>query len=148
MAQKKAHEVDGWIAKPDSRARVVLVYGPDRGLVSERAARYAAGTKLPLDDPFSVIRYDASELEQDPGRLLDEARTVPMFGGQRLLWVRNAGAHKGFADAVAALAAEPSPDALVLIEAGDLKKTAPLPKARRLRWPCPAMPTRTAPSMP
>lgn len=126
MAQKKAHEVDSWLARPDPKARIVLVYGPDRGLVSERAALYAAKTGLSLDDPFSVIRYDASELEQDPGRLLDEARMVPMFGGERLLWLRNAGAHKGVADAVKELAATPPQDAILLIEAGDLKKAAPL----------------------
>ncbi|MDP3897053.1 MAG: DNA polymerase III subunit delta, partial [Mesorhizobium sp.] len=126
MAQKKAHEVDAWLARPDPRVRVVLIYGPDRGLVSERAALFAAKTGLALDDPFSVIRYEASELEQDPGRLLDEARMVPMFGGERLLWLRNAGAHKGLADAVKELAALPLRDAIILIEAGDLKKAAPL----------------------
>jgi len=105
---------------------VVLVYGPDRGLVSERARRFAGGLKLPLDDPFSVVRLDASAIEQDPGRLADEARTVPMFADRRLIWVTDAGTQKGLADQVAALAADPARDAVILIEAGDLKKTAPL----------------------
>jgi DNA polymerase-3 subunit delta len=126
MSQRKAHEVDGWLARPDSAIRVVLVYGPDRGLVSERAALFAQRTGLALDDGFAVIRYDASDLEQDPGRLLDEARMVSMFGGERLIWVRSAGAHKGFADAVRDLLDRPSRDAITLIEAGDLKKAAPL----------------------
>ncbi|MDO9306698.1 MAG: DNA polymerase III subunit delta, partial [Mesorhizobium sp.] len=94
MSQKKAHEVEAWIARPDPAVRVVLIYGPDRGLVSERAAAFAMRTGLPLDDAFAVIRYDASDLEQDPGRLIDEARMVSMFGGERLIWIRNAGTHK------------------------------------------------------
>ncbi len=126
MSQKKSHEVDAWIARPDAGFRTVLIYGPDRGLVSERAALFAKATRLPLDDPFAVIRYDASDIEQDPGRLLDEARMVPMFGGERLLWVRNAGTHKGFSDVVKELLVAPSRDAVLLIEAGDLKKAAPL----------------------
>jgi len=126
LAQKKAHEVDGWIARPDKAMGVVLVYGPDRGLVSERARRFAQGLGLPLDDPFSVVRLDASTIEQDPGRLADEARTVPMFADRRLIWLTDAGAQKGLADQVASLAADPARDAVVLIEAGDLKKTAPL----------------------
>lgn len=126
MAQKKAHEVDGWNARPDKAMGIVLVYGPDRGLISERARRFALGLGLPLDDPFSVVRLDASIIEQDPGRLADEARTVPMFADRRLIWVTDAGAQKGLADQVAALAAAPARDAIVLIEAGDLKKTAPL----------------------
>jgi DNA polymerase-3 subunit delta len=126
MAQKKAFEVDSWLAKPDPRFFLVLVYGPDRGLVSERARTFAQKTGLPLDDPFSVVRLEAGEAERDSGRLLDEARTVPMFSDRRLLWLRNAGAQKGLADDVKALLAEPPRDAIVLIEAGDLKKGAPL----------------------
>jgi DNA polymerase-3 subunit delta len=126
MAQKKAFEVDGWLTKPDPRFVLVLIYGPDRGLVSERGRAFAARTELPLDDPFSVVRLDAGEAERDSGRLLDEARTVPMFSDRRLLWLRNAGSHKGLADDVKALLAEPPRDAIVLIEAGDLKKGAPL----------------------
>lgn len=122
MAQKKAYEVDAWLAKPDPRVSIVLLYGPDRGLVAERAKAFAAKTGLPLDDPFSVVRLDGSEVDRDEGRLLDEARTLPMFSERRLLWVRNAGAQKALADDVKALTSEPARDAIILIEAGDLKK--------------------------
>lgn len=122
MAQKKASEVDGWLARPDPDVAVVLVYGPDRGLVAERARAFAVRTGLPLDDPFSVVKLDAADIEKDEGRLLDEARTVPMFCDRRLLWLRNAGAQKSLADDVKALLAAPPRDAVVLIEAGDLKK--------------------------
>lgn len=129
MAQKKTHEVDSWLARPDPAVAVVLVYGPDRGLVSERAARFAASTGLAPDDPFAVVKLDASEVERDPGRLLDEAATVSMFGGRRLIWLRNAGAQKPVAEAIALLAGRPPVDCAVLVEAGDLKKGAPLRNA-------------------
>ena len=122
MGQLKAHEVDGWLARPQAGVAIVLLYGPDRGLVSERAKRFAERSGIPLDDPFSVVKLDAAEIEKDPGRLIDEANTVPMFAGRRLLWVRNAQAQKTIADDVKALAASPPPDAIILIEAGDLKK--------------------------
>jgi DNA polymerase-3 subunit delta len=126
MAQKKAHEVDAWLTRPDPRMRIVLLYGPDRGLVTERAQLFATKAGVPLDNPFSVIRLDAAELEQSPSRLLDEARMMPMFASQRLIWLRGAGSHKGLADTLQLLIAEPPPDALILIEGGDLKKSAPL----------------------
>lgn len=126
MAQKKAHEVDRWLARPDPATRLVLVYGPDRGLVSERARRFAVATGLPLDDPFAVVRLDAPELERDPGRLEDEARTVPMFGGERLIWIANAGSQRALAEEVRRLAEASPADARILIEAGDLKKGAAL----------------------
>ncbi|ESW64349.1 DNA polymerase III subunit delta [Mesorhizobium sp. C277A] len=122
MAQKKGYEVDSWLAKPDARISIVLLYGPDRGLVAERAKAFAAKIGLPLDDPFSVVRLDGAEVDRDQGRLLDEARTVPMFSDRRLLWVRNASGQKALADDVKALTAEPARDAIILIEAGDLKK--------------------------
>ncbi len=126
MAQKKAFEVDRWLSRPDPEIRLVLIYGPDRGLVSERARAFADKTGLPLDDPFAVIRLEANDLDQQPGRLEDEAHTVPMFAANRLLWIGNAGAHKTLAASVKRLADDPPRDAIILIEAGDLKKTAPL----------------------
>ncbi|TPN83613.1 DNA polymerase III subunit delta [Mesorhizobium sp. CU2] len=126
MAQKKGYEVDSWLAKPDPSMAIVLLYGPDRGLVAERAKSFATKTGLPLDDPFSVVKLDGAEVDRDQGRLLDEARTVPMFSDRRLLWVRNASGQKALADDVKALTTEPARDAIILIEAGDLKKGAGL----------------------
>ncbi|TIQ96436.1 DNA polymerase III subunit delta [Mesorhizobium sp.] len=126
MAQKKGYEVDSWLARPDPAMAIVLLYGPDRGLVAERAKTFALKTGLPLDDPFSVVKLDGAEVDRDEGRLLDEVRTVPMFSDRRLLWVRNASGQKALADDIKALTAEPAPDALILIEAGDLKKGAGL----------------------
>ncbi len=129
MAQKKAHEVDGWLSRPDPLVRLVLVYGPDRGLASERTQRFAAGAGFALDDPFSVIRIDAADLDRDPGRLIDEASTVPMFADRRLVWVRNAMNQKSFVQDVEALAKSTSGSGVVLIEAGDLKKGSALRSA-------------------
>ena len=122
MAQKKGYEVDSWLARPDPAMAIVLLYGPDRGLVAERAKTFAVKTGLPLDDPFSVVKLDGAEVDRDQGRLLDEARTVPMFSDRRLLWVRNASGQKALADDIKALTSEPARDAIILIEAGDLKK--------------------------
>ena len=126
MAQKKAHEVDSWLDRQRTVPGIVLLYGPDRGLVSERARKVAALTGLSADDPFSVVRLDAAEVDQEPGRLVDEARTVPMFSDRRLIWVRNASGQKALAEDVKTLAGQPLADAIVLIEAGDLKKGSPL----------------------
>lgn len=126
MAQKKANEIDGWLARPDPRIAIVLVYGPDRGLISERAVAFAKAAGLSPDDPFSVARLAAEDVDKDPGRLIDEMRTIPMFADRRLVWLRATSPAKGVVDAVRLLSEEPPKDAVLLIEAGDLKKGAPL----------------------
>lgn len=128
MAQKKAHEVQGWLAKPDARFPIVLIYGPDQGMVSEYATALAGKAGVDLADPFSVIRLNAPEADE-PGRLLDEANTVPMFAAKRLLWVRNVSAQKAITDDIKALCERPPADAVLLIEAADLKKGSPLRSA-------------------
>jgi DNA polymerase III subunit delta len=122
MAQKKAHEVDAWLKRPDPKVRIVLIYGPDRGLVSERGRDFAISTGLSLDDPFAVTRLDGSELERQPGRLTEEAASVPMFSDRRLIWVRGVGAGNALATEVTALSRQAPDDAIILLEAGDLKK--------------------------
>ncbi len=124
MGQRKAHEVESWLRRPDATP-IVLIYGPDHGLVAERARAYATSLGLPLDDPFTVVRLEASEADET-GRLIDEARTVSMFAGQRLIWVRGAAGQKRFADDIRELGERPAEQTTILIEAGDLKKGAGL----------------------
>lgn len=105
---------------------VVLVFGPDRGLVTETAQTIAAY----FDgggDPFALVRLDAGTVTADPARLVDEARTVSLFGDRRLIWVRD-GASKNLSPAMAPLLADPPTDAVVLVEAGDLRRGTGLRK--------------------
>lgn len=127
MAVLKAGEIDGFLAKPGERAGVVLIYGPDDGLVTERCAALVRTASGGGDDPFSLVRLEGADLVADPGRLADEARTVSLFGNRRVVWVRDCGA-RNLLPAVQTLLDEPAPGSLVVLEAGDLKKTAPLRK--------------------
>lgn len=124
MTTVKPSEADAFVSRPDPARPIVLIYGPDSGLVHERAE---ALVKMSVDNPsdvFSLIRIDGDELSGNPYRLVEEANTIPMFGGRRALWVK-AGS-RNIAPAVEAVLVAPSPDCRVVIEAGDLRKTAPL----------------------
>ncbi|WP_306117187.1 MULTISPECIES: DNA polymerase III subunit delta [unclassified Roseitalea] len=125
MAQLKANEVDAFLRKPAGYT-VYLVYGPDHGLVTERGRRLAAASGVALDDPFSAIRLDADGFAADPERLLNEAYTVAMFGGDRLIWLRGVGNDRALTAQLDTLLADPPPRTTVVIEAGDLKKGAGL----------------------
>ncbi|HEV7319693.1 MAG TPA: DNA polymerase III subunit delta [Ensifer sp.] len=128
MSEVKSHEFDSFLQKSAGVYRLFILYGPDRGLVSERAAAIASRTGVPLDDPFSLLKLDVSELTQSPGRLLDEVNSIGLFGGEKLVWVRGAANEKALVDALQILANEPPSGSYVIVEAGDLKKGAALRK--------------------
>jgi DNA polymerase-3 subunit delta len=125
MVQIKTADADRFLAKPDPDLPVVLIYGNDEGRVSERAetlARAVAG-----DDPLARVRLDIDAVADDPGLLADEANAVPMFGGTRAISLRVAG-NRHIEGAIEALLANPPRDAVVVIAAGDLRKSSPLLK--------------------
>ena len=126
MVAIRNQDADAFITRPDPRRAVILLFGPDLGLVRERAEALLQGATNDSSDPFSVITIEGDVLAGDPGRLADEARTIGLFGGRRLVHVR-AGS-RNFGDALQSLLADPPKDTLVVIEAGDLRKGAPLRK--------------------
>ncbi|HJZ20753.1 MAG TPA: DNA polymerase III subunit delta, partial [Bradyrhizobium sp.] len=79
------------------------------------------------NDPFSMVRLDGDELSAEPSRLVDEAMTVPLFGGRRAIRVR-AGS-RNFASGVDTLADLNLKDCRIVIEAGELRAESPLRKA-------------------
>jgi DNA polymerase III subunit delta len=124
MVALKASEIEKYLARPDPARPIVLVFGPDAGLVRERAEALVRASIDDPKDPFQLARLDGDDLASEPTRLVEEANTIPLFGGRRAVWVK-AGS-RNFAPAVEALVAAASPDCRVVIEAGDLKRTAPL----------------------
>jgi DNA polymerase-3 subunit delta len=119
----RTSEVESFLADPDPKRPVILIYGPDLGLVRERADAVVQ-TAAPGADPFAVVPLEGDAIAADPGRLMDEARTIGLFGGKRVIRVRAGG--KSFNDALATLLESPPADAIVVIEAGELRRNAPL----------------------
>ena len=125
MTAVKAGEVEGLLRRgPDPRIAVILVYGPDTGLVAERARLLAERAVDDPSDPFALVKLDGDVLASDPGRLMDEAGTVGLFGGKRAVWVRSGS--RNYAPAVDAVLKQEGGDTRIVVEAGDLAKTAPL----------------------
>jgi len=117
-------DADAYLARPDPARPIILVFGPDAGLVSERAGALVSSAVDDPDDPFALVRLDGDELAADPPRLVDEAMTIPLFGGRRAIWIKAGG--RDFTAAVEALMARSVRDCRIVIEAGDLRRTAGL----------------------
>src|SRR6195952_2651793 len=123
----RGKEIDAFLARPDPGRPIILLYGPDAGLVRERADALLASAVDDPNDPFSLVRLDGDELSAEPSRLVDEAMTMPLFGGRRAIRVR-AGS-RSFASGVDTLAEQPLKDCRIVIEAGELRPESPLRKA-------------------
>jgi DNA polymerase-3 subunit delta len=120
----KAADVDRFIVHPDAGHPILLVFGPDAGLVRERVDKLVRASVDDPDDPFSFVRIEGEEISANPARLIEEAHTVPLFGGRRAVLVK-AGSRNILA-AVESVIASPSNECRIIIEAGDLKKNSGL----------------------
>lgn len=122
----KNYKADGYVAAPPGTLVAALAFGPDTGLVQERAEKLAKSVVADLSDPFNVADFTESALLADPARLADEVAAISMMGGRRVVRVR--GATNASAEIFESLLADVKGDALVVVEAGDLAKSAPLRK--------------------
>jgi len=123
----KASDAERYVSRPPSDVKAILVFGPDQGLVRERAERLVKSVVPDLADPFRVAELDDAALGADPARLADEAAALSMMGGRRVVRVRNAG--NGLAKLFETFLENPPGDALVVVEAGDLARSSALRSA-------------------
>ena len=119
MTALRGSEIDAYLAKPDSRRPIALIYGPDAGLVRERADTLCKAAVEDPSDPFALVRLDDAALLADPSRLVDEANTVPLFGGRRAIRVQGDPRH--FTKSLEVLLEAPPRDCLIVIEGGALR---------------------------
>ena len=113
-----AARVERFLRQPDPAVVCTLVYGPNQGLVRERAETLVRHVAEDLNDPFRVVELTGVAVANDPARLADEAAALSFSGGLRVVRVRaaNDGLAKVFEDFLAAARG----DAQVVVEAGQL----------------------------
>lgn len=117
-------QIEGFVKQPNTAARAILVYGPDSGLMQERAKTMALTVVSDINDPFNAVTLSADQIAEDPARLSDEASAMSMMGGARLIRITDA------ADKLTVPLKDylqsPSSENLVIIEAGELSPRSSL----------------------
>lgn len=131
MTALKGRAIKAFLEKRDPAIAAVLVYGPDSGLVRERAALLARRIVDDLNDPFNAIELTDSDLRDEPGRLADEVAALSFSGGERVVRLRTVGEAsakpadtliKGLENGAV------KANGLVIIEGGDLSPRSGLRK--------------------
>lgn len=119
-------DIDAQVKKLSPQYQAVLVFGPDEGLVRERATKIARQVVEDLQDPFLVANINPDTLKKEPGNLADEAAAISMMGGRRVIRVE--GAAENAKAAAENFLNNPIGDGLVIISAGNLRPTSGLRK--------------------
>lgn len=113
-------DIEPFLKNPAPHVRAVLVYGPDQGLVRERAAILGKKIVADLNDPFNAAHLTGEVIDSDPARFFDEVNAQSLMGGTRLVRITDPGAK--FSVALKDwLKSDPSDGTFVVIEGGDLR---------------------------
>jgi DNA polymerase-3 subunit delta len=135
MVAYKANSVQRFLNAPDADCRAFLLYGPDVGLVAERAS--ALAHRL-AGKGGEIVRLDDRDLGEDASRLEVELRTIPMFAAKKAVRL-TAGAKLDVAGLKILL--QGPLEAGLIVEAGNLRPDSALRKlfereARAAALPC------------
>lgn len=118
--------VQSFLRHPGAETAAVLLFGPDRGLVSERAQDLAKTAVQDLSDPFNVVEISGPAIKADPARLMDEAAQLSLTGDRRVIQVVEA------TDALTPIFKDcfetANIEALIIVEAGILGARSSLRK--------------------
>jgi len=119
-------QLEGFLKAPTAGCRAALIFGPDHGMVRERADTLAAAIVPDKTDPFRIAELTGPALADDPPRLADEAASIPMTGGRKLVRVKDAG--DNCARACELLSGSATGDSFIILEAGELPTRSSLRK--------------------
>jgi len=120
-------QVDGFLKQPNPSVAAVLIYGPDLGLVRERADQLIQNIVEDVNDPFLITSLTGPALRQDSAALVDNAAALSFSQGRRVLRIRDV--TDSHTKIFAAFLDDPKGDSLVIIEAGELAPRSSLRKA-------------------
>ena len=120
------NKIDPYLKSPDASHRCFLFYGPNKGLVSERAKNMVSLFVPDLQDPFQLLKLSTEDVKNDPGKLGSEMMSLPFLGGNKVLWIR--GAEESLAKQLDSFIEENdvSEANYLVVEAGDLKPSSSL----------------------
>lgn len=120
-------QISSFINAPDKSIAIMLLYGPNSGMVKEYGTKLAQKFVDDINDPFNVVQFTAAKISEDPAHFRDETLAMSLMGGTRLLWIKETTESitpyiKEICDS------DQQIDAVIIIEAGDLAPKSALRK--------------------
>jgi DNA polymerase-3 subunit delta len=122
MVAVSHHEAERFLAARNDACFVLLVFGGDRGLVSERSLQITRSQTA-----VQIIDISGDVIATDPLVLIDEANAIDLFEQSNRI-IRINVASKSPLPALELISRAPPKKCLIVLEAGDLRRDAPLRK--------------------
>ena len=126
MVAIRTREAERFLSAIPEHIFLFLIYGPDAGMVRERALSIINKRIDDRRDPFQFVQISGEAIAADPLLLLDEANTTPLFGGRRAILIETGA--KSILPAINSLIAAPPDACAIVLTAAVLKKDAPMRK--------------------
>jgi len=128
MVAIKAQGVEAFLKSIDPAIAAVVVYGTDAGRVSVQAGRAAKAFAARIGDGTEILRLEDADLDADPDRLIVELKTIPMFGGGKVIRALQGRRING--PLIKSILEDAAPmSAALVVEAGNLKPSDAMRKA-------------------
>jgi len=86
----QAREVESFVKKPPKNICAVLLYGPDEGLMRERANIFTQNIVPDLKDPFNIVDMTGAQIQDNSSMLSDELLSISMLGDKKVIKLREA----------------------------------------------------------
>lgn len=124
------YQIDSYIKTIADNKEIsgALIYGPESGLTTLRARIISESIVPNLSDPFLVTNLSDRQIDDDNALLFDEFVSIPMLGGRKLIFIRDA--KDKICDALKAIFEDKKPagNNFILITAGELDSNSKLRK--------------------
>ena len=125
MASVKPDSYSSQLSSRLDRFKGALVFGPNWDLV-HRLADETVSAFRKADAGIEIIRLAAADVDEQPGKLLEELQALSLFGSSKLV-VFDASSASSYKECVSAISVGWS-DCFLLVTAGDLKKSVAVRK--------------------
>ena len=86
----KPYQVTSLVPQIQNGFKGALIFGPDFGVVQELSEKIASFIVPNISDAFSVVKLTPQKIKEIPSILIDEGNAQGLFGGRKVLWLKNA----------------------------------------------------------
>lgn len=121
-----ARDINSFLSSPPKTIYGCLFYGADEGKTHEYAEKIKKNLQGDSFDEMNFIEFSASEIKENPSIFLSEAAMIPMFGGQKIIKIRDG--KDALTKSLSQYLENPHSEVFILIEAQNLEAKSSLRK--------------------